>query len=299
MTPLLITPGMRSKNLLTAAKAYAKAGIPVLALWGVDADGACLCRKPNCTSAGKHPIAQMYPFGFKNASTELAGIGRVWKAYPEANIGLVIDKNLFVIDLDAKGNTQAGRELASYHLPLTATVRTSRGKHLYYMWQGEGRPPRIKKVDYRHSEKGYVVAPPSRHASGTQYRWCGPSEVATIPPSFFTTTCWSGKGNAAISETTGYFDPDEHEAVAVVKKYQRHYSHNVGRLMMRDRMLSPNRSKQIFLIAKSLFEAGASDDEVAAVVWRSPYFLDKWGEDYQRLNEELTRIKDAVERGRN
>lgn len=298
MAPLLITPGMRSKTPLTAAKAYAKAGISVLAIWGVYDNGRCRCGYRNCKSPGKHPIAEMFPFGFKNATTDLADIRRVWKKYPEANIGLVVSEDLFVIDLDAKGNTCAGRELASYNLPPTATVGTSRGKHFYYTWQGEGRPPPISEVDYRHSGNGYVVAPPSRHTSGVRYRWCGQREVVAIPPSFFTTTSWSGTGNAAIRKTTEYFDPDQHDAAEVVKKYQRHYTYIIGQLMMSDKVIGPDRSRRIFLIAKSLFQAGASDDEVAAVVWRSPYFLAKWGKDYQKLNEELTRIKQAVERGR-
>ncbi len=297
MTPLNITIGMRSKNLLTAAKAYVRAGIPVLALWGVDDYGQCRCGRADCESAGKHPITEMFPHGFKNATTQIADIRRVWKAYPDANIGLVPCDDLFVIDLDAKGNTQTGRQLASYNLPETAFVKTGRGKHFYYHWQGEGRPPRIAKVDYRHSEKGYLVAPPSWHASGVRYRWRGARDVATIPPSFFTTLAYFGKGNTAIRKTTRYFDPDNANASEVVKKYQSRFSYHVGRLMTHDKVRSPDRSKCVFLIASSLFKAGASDDEVAAVVWQSPYFRGKWGHDYEKLFEELTRVKLAIERG--
>lgn len=153
-------------------------------------------------------------------------------------------------------------------------------------------------VDYRHSGKGYVVAPPSRHASGVCYRWCGPRDTAKLPVSFFTTDSYFGRGNAAIRRTTEYFDADQNDPAVVVKKYRKQYSHNIACLMTHNRVLSRDRSKCIFLIAKSLFEAEASNDEVAAVVWRSPYFRDKWGEDYQKLCEELTRIKQAVERGR-
>lgn len=145
MTPLYITSEMRSKNLLTAAKAYAKSGIPVLALWGVDDNGSCGCGKAECGSVGKHPIAQMFPHGLKDATTNLSDIRRVWKAYPNANIGLLIDDDLFVIDLDAKGNTCTGRQLASYNLPETPTVITARvstsiingrgrGGHLLLKW---------------------------------------------------------------------------------------------------------------------------------------------------------------------
>jgi hypothetical protein len=32
-----------------------------------------------------------------------------------------------------------------------------------------------------------------------------------------------------------------------------------------------------------LFKAGATDSEVASVVWRSPYFQSKYGENYMRV----------------
>ena len=297
MTPLYITHDMRSKNLVTAAKAYAKGGIPVLALWGVDDDGNCRCGKLECTSAGKHPITEMFPRGLKNATTSISDIRRVWKAYPKANIGLVIEEGLFVIDLDAKGNEDAGRRIAAFNLPATPYVSTGRGKHLYFHWQGDGLPPRIAKVDYRHSAKGYVVAPPSRHASGVSYRWHGARTVANIPPTFFTTTSHAGRGNAAIIRETEYFEPEASDWRAVIKKYQTEYSHSIRRLMKHDRVRSPDRSKCIFLIASALFKAGATDNEVASVVWRSPYFQSKYGENYTRLAEELTRIKTSIERG--
>ena len=53
---------MRSTNVLTAAIAYAGAGLPVLALHGTT-DGACDCGNPNCQSAGKHPIGTEFASG--------------------------------------------------------------------------------------------------------------------------------------------------------------------------------------------------------------------------------------------
>jgi len=47
------------------------------------------------------------------------------------------------------------------------------------------------------------------------------------------------------------------------------------------RVLSHDRSVCIYIMIRALHDSGASPDEIAAVVWRSPYF---------RLNAELTRI---------
>jgi hypothetical protein len=47
------------------------------------------------------------------------------------------------------------------------------------------------------------------------------------------------------------------------------------------------------MIVAALHHAGATPDEVAAVVWRSPYFIEKYAHLEDRLgklNEEISRI---------
>lgn len=39
-----------------------------------------------------------------------------------------------------------------------------------------------------------------------------------------------------------------------------------------------------------LSEAGATLDEIASVIWSSPYFRDKYGEDLNALETEVSRI---------
>ena len=81
---------------------------------------------------------------------------------------------------------------------------------------------------------------------------------------------------------------------AVVEKYRRRLRpRHVVTLMTTHRMLSgPNkRSQMIFMIAAELYDAGATRDEIAAVVWRSPYFIDKHGQSINRLESELDRIE--------
>ena len=39
-----------------------------------------------------------------------------------------------------------------------------------------------------------------------------------------------------------------------------------------------------------LHEAGATLDEIASVIWSSPYFRDKYGDDQNALETEVSRI---------
>ncbi|MCZ8105044.1 MAG: bifunctional DNA primase/polymerase [Burkholderiales bacterium] len=90
---------MRSRVKKTAALAYAEAGHPILALFGVT-DGSCDCGTLNCPSAGKHPMTRCFPHGFKDATTDAATIERIWTKHPNANIGLVPTGDLLIVDVD-------------------------------------------------------------------------------------------------------------------------------------------------------------------------------------------------------
>jgi hypothetical protein len=56
-----------------------------------------------------------------------------------------------------------------------------------------------------------------------------------------------------------------------------------------------DRSKCIFEIIAGLADAGASADEIAIVLWGSPYFVSKHGKSEERLCAEITRILAKVE----
>jgi len=107
----------------------------------------------------------------RRRSTE-AEIRRWWNKWPDANVGIVTGgvSGLVVIDVDKK------EALPKLELPTTLTARTGGGGwHFYFK-----RPPNVKKlknavnlhdgVDVR-ADGGYVVAPPSKHASGKKYSW--------------------------------------------------------------------------------------------------------------------------------
>jgi hypothetical protein len=163
-----------------AALAYALAGLPVLPL------------------AGKVPRIVN---GLNGASTDLAVVAEWWARWPEANIGIRTgtDSGLVVLDVDPCSNGRATLEALRREygpLPRTPTVLTgSGGEHMYFRYPAttEVRNSAGKLgagLDVR-GEGGYVVAPPSVHASGNRYTWvrsldepladCPPWLLASLP----------------------------------------------------------------------------------------------------------------------
>jgi hypothetical protein len=162
--------------LLHAALDYAARGIPVLPVHqptlrpgrGV----ACSCSDPACGSIGKHPITA---HGLNDASTNREQVERWWHRFPRANVGLATGHRFDVLDVDGHAGERAIARLFAKHPsgPPGPLVRTGRGGwHLYLAPTGLGNPkPRdLEQVDWR-GLGGYVLAPPSRHASGQRYRW--------------------------------------------------------------------------------------------------------------------------------
>jgi hypothetical protein len=154
--------------LLTAALAYARHGIPVLPVH-TPVDGGCSCGRPECDRPGKHPRLR---HGLNDASTDPRQIEMWWSRWPEANIGLRTGVVMDVADIDSTEGWHGLRRLLGGAMPVGPQVRTGGGGwHLWFTPIGYGNRVRlIPGVDWR-AAGGYVVAPPSRHASGADYRW--------------------------------------------------------------------------------------------------------------------------------
>jgi hypothetical protein len=125
---------------------------------------------------GKTPLTKG---GFKAATVDPRQIEAWWKKWPEANIGIATGaaSGLFVLDIDGAHGEAHLVELQELYgcLPETLTVKTARGRHIYFAL-GPGQPPPCSSgngVDVRCSG-GYVVAPPSVHESGHVYTWVAP-----------------------------------------------------------------------------------------------------------------------------
>jgi len=89
------------------------------------------------------------------------------------NIGIVTGKisGIAVVDLDSQKAIQFAKD---NKFPNTPFVKTGKGYHRYYKYEGEIKNFQCRddlpNIDLR-GEGGYVVAPPSLHPSGQQYKW--------------------------------------------------------------------------------------------------------------------------------
>jgi Bifunctional DNA primase/polymerase, N-terminal len=133
----------------------------------------CSCGHPSCGSIGKHPLT---PYGLTDATSDPAQLAWWWRRWPNANIGLVTGQLADVLDVDGLAGRAALRRWAATHgLRLDGPLaRTGSGWHHYLAPTGSGnRAGLLEHIDWR-GIGGYVVAPPSRHASGSHYRWLRP-----------------------------------------------------------------------------------------------------------------------------
>jgi Bifunctional DNA primase/polymerase, N-terminal len=174
--------------LLVAALSYAAHGIPVYPVhWPRPISGgaslACSCsRGPACDRPAKHPLLR---HGAKDATTDPGRLGRWWRRWPQANVGLSTGIVFDALDIDGPAGLAALRQLhqaAGPWLPGPLVATGGGGWHHWFTPTGLGnRPPRgLAHVDWR-GRGGCVLAPPSRHISGRSYRWVRGPDQAPLP----------------------------------------------------------------------------------------------------------------------
>ena len=171
-----IIQSLPDRNLMRLALCYIQLGWAVIPLH-TSSNGHCSCGNSNCTSVAKHPRTRS---GSKDASQDAMQICDWWTRWPDANIGIATGKSsdLLVVDIDPRhgGDTSWQNWLGRNPITPTLTVRTGgNGEHLYFKCPSEkltNRSGLLPGVDIR-GEGGYVVAPGSVHASGTEYHWQG------------------------------------------------------------------------------------------------------------------------------
>jgi len=175
-----------TNELLQSALDYAGRGWPVLPLHSIKG-GRCACGRPDCGSPGKHPRTAR---GLKDASTDPATIERWWRRWPVANIGIATGAaaGLVVLDVDPRHDgDESLAELIAEHGPLPRTIEAATGgggRHLAFAHPGGSIPNRANirpGLDIR-GDGGYIVVPPSLHASGRTYTWLhGPDDLRPAP----------------------------------------------------------------------------------------------------------------------
>jgi len=176
---------------MEAAVSYAGRGLLVFPLHSPH-QGGCSCGKPECASPAKHPRT---PNGLRDGTTDENTVMAWWSRWRNANIGIVTGaaSGLVVLDIDVQhGGQRSLAELEAEHEKLAATPEVltgGGGKHLYFRHPGETVGNSAGRLgaglDIR-GDGGYVVAPPSLHASGRPYKWLRPGRKLELdePPAW-------------------------------------------------------------------------------------------------------------------
>ncbi|HEY5375120.1 MAG TPA: bifunctional DNA primase/polymerase [Polyangiaceae bacterium] len=165
-------------------------GMHVLLLHAVDAAGACACGKLKCAnsnSRGKHPIASAW----QTAAFDFNKMDSALKAAPQRynlgwRMGEQLDGSMLVcFDIDGPLSLLDPLESEFGKLPETLMATSGRGFHLFFRLAKTSAIPGntklcgVKEIDIR-SVGGQVVIAPSRHYSGSFYKWVRCIEPAEI-----------------------------------------------------------------------------------------------------------------------
>src|SRR5262245_10913133 len=163
-------------SMLDAALAYARRGWAVLPIHTVT-HGQCSCGNTTCDSPAKHPRTA---HGVHDATSDETSICRWWTRWPEANIGIATGavSGLVALDVDTRhdGPESLQQLIQAHPTDFPETVRSlsgGGGSHLIFASPGQPISNKVglmPGIDIR-GDGGYIVAPPSLHASGNRYAW--------------------------------------------------------------------------------------------------------------------------------
>ena len=191
VTEVIARPVMRAEAL-----ALAHEGFAVLPLYELGPDGCCTCGRSGCSSPGKHPRLKN---GVKEATKDVEIIRQWWVQWPDANIGIAtgVASEVFVLDVDIKhgGQDELVRLIAERGpIPDTRICQSGGGGfHAYFRKPADQRVSNsaskiAQGIDVR-GDGGYVVAPPSNHASGRSYEWNNPDCLIENAPAWVLELC--------------------------------------------------------------------------------------------------------------
>jgi hypothetical protein len=162
-------PFLRENNMLDQALAYSNIGWPVFPCW----------------PQTKKPLTK---HGFKDASLEEKQLRSWWDMKPDANVAIRTGSccNIVVLDIDPRnGGDDTLARLIDEHgaLPKTVHAKTGGGgDHFYFNHPGGSLFGSLDKGIDVKADGGYVIAAPSIHQSGQEYRWLvSPLESALAP----------------------------------------------------------------------------------------------------------------------
>lgn len=140
--------------MLEAARDYMQAGLSVIPV-----------------GPSKRPLVSWQGFQHERPHADL--VDEWWTRRPDANVGMVTSQISGVVVLDADGPEGLESLKALNTQATTWLSKTGRGWHQWFRHPGVtiGNRAGVRPhLDVR-GDGGYVVAPPSLHASGRRYEW--------------------------------------------------------------------------------------------------------------------------------
>ena len=169
---------MTAPMMLEATLAYPeRLGLRVFPCYEILPDGSCACGNRQCSKPGKHPRTR---HGCSDATSDRAIITDWWSQWPNANVAIACEP-LVAIDADLKrGGLQSLQRLRE-RLGAYRTARALTGgggtHDLFLAPAGAAIRSRSNAfgeqfpgIDIK-ARGGYIIAPPSLHASGRRYEW--------------------------------------------------------------------------------------------------------------------------------
>lgn len=177
-------------DMREAAVAYTRRGFHVFPVHGLMGNGQCTCGRRDCGDAAKHPIPRTGLLAATNSPDAVARWDEVYGA-GRYNLGIRTgaESGLLVLDVDGTEGIAALHELTGSVFPQTVAATTGRARSYHIYFRHPGFPVRNSAgklgvgLDLR-GDGGYVVAPPSRHATGRAYAWLkgrAPGEMELAP----------------------------------------------------------------------------------------------------------------------
>lgn len=166
----------------------------VFPVYAMTPEGRCSCGKADCARPAKHPATA---HGVLDASNDPSVVGQ-WN-WTGRNIGVSAEEML-VLDVDGEDGKKSLAKLEKKHGALPATVKAvtgSGGFHFYFRLPAGAQVTNSVKfqpgLDTR-TAGGYLIAPPSNHASGGRYTWeVNPNHEMAVAPQWLFDEIAKGK----------------------------------------------------------------------------------------------------------
>ena len=230
-----------------------------------------------CDHPGKHPRG--VKSWTQDSTTDPNMIRAWWRRYPTANIGIDCGKSgILMLDADKYKNDYQGDKFLTKLDEETVTVISGNlGSHLYYRmpegktWGNDtGTLP--AGIDIR-GHGGFVVAPPSLHASGRRYQFehgYGPTEIniGNVSPAL-AAILDAAQSSKSTRYTSGSARWDGTPTTEPIDLAAFNVSDDILSLIAAP-PAKGNRSEADMRVVVALCYAGATDDDILAVFQHNP-----------------------------